>query len=309
MRETVIGLNNTEAKRNIKDSVFTKMFGQKKYLLQLYQSLHPEDTAATADDLRTITLEPIFIKSLTNDLGFSVGDKLFILVEAQSTESVNIIFRSFMYLAHTYQEYFEETKQNLYGTKLVNAPEPELYVIYTRNARINKDVITLSDEFYGGKKTALDIKINVITDENSSGIVSQYINFTKVLDKQIKEYGYKKEAIAKTIEICKNEDVLSEFLKEHEKEVVTIMRSLFDQEKALEIYFYNVRKDAEEEGRAEGEAKGRAEGREEGKEDVVIEMIKENLEPSYINRLTKVSIERINELKTLLTNNVQLAND
>ncbi len=297
MKETVIGLNHTEARRNIKDSVFTKMFSQKKYLLQLYQSLHPEDTVSTEDDLRTITLEPIFVKSLTNDLGFSVNDRLFVLVEAQSTESVNIIFRSFMYLAHTYQEYFEETKQNLYGTKPVNAPEPELYVIYTRNTKANKDVISMSEEFFGGKKTALDVKINVITDENSSGIVNQYINFTKVLDAQIRKYGYKKEAIAKTIEICKNEDVLKEFLKEHEKEVVSIMRSLFDQEKALEIYFYNVRKDAEEEGRAEG------------KEDVVIEMIKENLEPSYINRLTKVSIERINELKTLLSNNMQLAKE
>ncbi|MCD7855154.1 MAG: hypothetical protein LUG66_06030 [Clostridiales bacterium] len=309
MKETAAGLNKMEARRNIKDSVFTKMFSQKKYLLQLYQSLHPEDTVSTEDDLRTITLEPIFIKSLTNDLGFSVNDRLFVLVEAQSTESVNISFRSFMYLAHTYQEYFEETKQNLYGTKPVKAPEPELYVIYTRNAKINKDAITLSEEFYGGKKTALDIKVNVITDENSSGIVNQYINFTKVLDAQIKKLGYKQEAIAKTIEICKNEDVLSEFLKEHEKEVVTIMRSLFDQEKALEIYFYNVRKDAEEEGRAEGRAEGEAKGRVKGKEAVVIEMIKENLEPSYINKLTKVSLERINELKTLLMDNVQLASD
>ncbi|MCD8215420.1 MAG: hypothetical protein LUC97_07260 [Clostridiales bacterium] len=32
-----------EMKRKIKDSVFTKMFRQKKYLLQLYQALHPED--------------------------------------------------------------------------------------------------------------------------------------------------------------------------------------------------------------------------------------------------------------------------
>ncbi len=30
-------------KRTVKDSVFTDLFGQKRYLIQLYRSLHPED--------------------------------------------------------------------------------------------------------------------------------------------------------------------------------------------------------------------------------------------------------------------------
>ncbi|MCD8238232.1 MAG: hypothetical protein LUC92_02690 [Clostridiales bacterium] len=49
-------------KRNIKDTVFTRLFREKKYLLQLYQALHPEDTDTTEEDLKTITLEPIFFK-------------------------------------------------------------------------------------------------------------------------------------------------------------------------------------------------------------------------------------------------------
>ncbi|MCD8089384.1 MAG: hypothetical protein LUD81_01950, partial [Clostridiales bacterium] len=83
-------------KRNIKDTVFTRLFREKKYLLQLYQALHPEDITATENDLKTITLESIFTKEISNDLGFAVNDKLFILVEAQSTISVNIIVRSFL---------------------------------------------------------------------------------------------------------------------------------------------------------------------------------------------------------------------
>ena len=35
------------AKRNIKDCVFTNMFGDKKYLIQMYKALHPEDTETT----------------------------------------------------------------------------------------------------------------------------------------------------------------------------------------------------------------------------------------------------------------------
>ena len=33
-------------KRTVKDSVFTDLFGQKRYLVQLYRSLHPEDVEA-----------------------------------------------------------------------------------------------------------------------------------------------------------------------------------------------------------------------------------------------------------------------
>ena len=36
-------------KRKIKDSVFTNLFQDKKYLLQLYKALHPEDTDVTED--------------------------------------------------------------------------------------------------------------------------------------------------------------------------------------------------------------------------------------------------------------------
>ena len=39
-------------KRNIKDSVFTDLFKIKKYSLELYKSLHPEDKDVTESDLK-----------------------------------------------------------------------------------------------------------------------------------------------------------------------------------------------------------------------------------------------------------------
>ena len=38
-----------------------------------------------------------------------------ILAEAQSTWSVNIVVRAFLYLAQTWNEYIEATDQNRYG--------------------------------------------------------------------------------------------------------------------------------------------------------------------------------------------------
>ncbi len=285
------------AKRNIKDTVFTRLFREKKYLLQLYQALHPEDKTTTEDDLKTITLEPIFLKDITNDLGFSVKDKLFILVEAQSTASVNIIMRSFMYLAHTYQEHFKETEQNLYGTKPVVIPKPELYVIFSCDTKTDKDILTLSEEFFDGEETAIEIRVKVITEKNSKGIIEQYILFTKVLDEQVKMYRYTRKAVEETLRICESYDILKEFLKEHEKEVANIMISLYSQDEIYEMYIRDLKKEIKAEGRAEG------------KEDVVIEMLKNNFEPSIINKLTQVSLDRIGELKAYLSNNLQLASE
>ena len=60
-------------KRKIKDSVFTDLFQNKKYLLQLYKALHPEDTEVTEDALADITIKHVLIDGDYNDLGFSVG--------------------------------------------------------------------------------------------------------------------------------------------------------------------------------------------------------------------------------------------
>ena len=48
-------------KHKIKDSVFTDLFKNKKYLLQLYQALHPEDLDTTEDDIDDITLKHVLV--------------------------------------------------------------------------------------------------------------------------------------------------------------------------------------------------------------------------------------------------------
>ena len=72
------------AKHTIKDSIFTNLFQDKKYLLQLYKTLHPEDTEVTEDELSDITIHNIMTNEIYNDVGFIVGEKLLILTEAQA---------------------------------------------------------------------------------------------------------------------------------------------------------------------------------------------------------------------------------
>ena len=115
------------AKRTAKNSVFLDLFQNKSYLLKLYKTLHPEDTTATEDSLTDVTIENVLTDNLYNDLGFIVNNKLMILIEAQSTWTMNILVRVLLYLAQSYHEYFQRTSQNYYKSKKVKMPKPELY--------------------------------------------------------------------------------------------------------------------------------------------------------------------------------------
>ena len=91
-------------KREVKDSVFSDLFGIKRYLLQLYRTLHPEDETTAEDDLVDVTIDNVLTDDLYNDLSFMVGDRLMVLVEAQSTWTANIVVRALLYLAQVWKE-------------------------------------------------------------------------------------------------------------------------------------------------------------------------------------------------------------
>ena len=214
-------------KRKIKDSVFTNLFQDKKYLLRLYKALHPEDNNVTEEDIKDVTIKHILVDADYNDLGFSVGGRLVILVESQSIWTLNIIIRALMYLIQTYHDFFKRTKQNLYGSKKVDMPKPELYVIFTGEKRKNPpDTISLSKDFFDGEKIAVDAEVKVLYQEDEGNIIGQYIIFCKVYNEQRKKYGQTKKAVTETIRICKNRNVLKEYLESKEQEVVDIMMVL-----------------------------------------------------------------------------------
>ena len=107
--------------------MFLDIFQDKKNLLKLYKTLHPEDTEATEDTLDIVTIDNVLTDNLYNDLGIMVGNnRLLLLLEAQASWTVNILIRILLYLAQSYHEYFERTSQSLYKTKKVKMPKPEL---------------------------------------------------------------------------------------------------------------------------------------------------------------------------------------
>lgn len=62
-----------------------------------------------------------------------------------------------------------------------------------------------------------------------------------------KQHGMTQKAVTETIRICKDRNVLKEYLFEREKEVVTIMMSLFDDEQIMKSFIRSERHEAAQE--------------------------------------------------------------
>ena len=126
-------------------------------------------------------------------------------------------------------------------------PKPELYVIYTGNRKDRPKELQLSKEFFpDATDLALDVKVKMIYGDNEDDIIGQYVLFTKVYDEQRKLHGRTQKAIEETIRICKERNVLKEYLESREGEVVTMMMTLFDHEQIMKNHDATIRREATE---------------------------------------------------------------
>ncbi len=244
------------AKAKIYDSVFTDLFSDPENQLKAYQALHPEDTQTTVDDIRNVTLKATLLNQMYNDLGFTVGNRLVILVEDQSSWSENIAIRSMMYLAQTFEQYLKKTKQNYYGERAVRLPQPELYMLYVGDKAYTEREISLADVHWGGDRSVLDLRVRVIYGDGSGTILAQYAAFSRIYRNNTKRYGRTEKAVLQTIDQCISEDILKDYLTRKRTEVIGLMLALFDSQEVQNMYEESIK----EEGRVEGRAEGRAEG-------------------------------------------------
>ena len=254
---------NTEGARvrhDAKNTIFLDLFSIPQYRLELMKALHPEMTDLTEDDIKPVTLNPVILNGQYNDLALLVRNKLIIFAEAQSTWSINILVRILLYLAGTYQDYITGEGCNVYSSRKINLPEAEFYVIYTGDRKIEKDVISLSEDFWHNPNSQIDLRVKVIHSGNKNDIIGQYIIFSKVLDEQIRLHGRKKIALENAMRICQNEGVLRGYLEGRKKEVIEIMTILFDQEYATEAYALERERIGEKRGQERGEKRGKIKG-------------------------------------------------
>ena len=237
--------------------------------------LHPEDDISKIEDITLVTLDNQLLRTQYNDLGFIVGNRLLILIEEQSYWSINLLIRILLYLADSYQRYIRNNHLNVYNTRKILIPKPEFYVIYPKERNGMPEEITLSKDFFGIEDpddVFIDIKVKIIYDSKQGDIINQYVNFCRVFDEQVRLYGQTEKAVNETIRICKDKNVLKEYLQR--EEIPNIMFGVFDKEYQLNLMIEEERQEAREEGLAEGRAEGIETGLAEGREETELKSIK-----------------------------------
>ncbi len=284
-------------KRNIKDFVFTDLFGIKEFTFELYKALHPEDTLTTEEDIRNITQKSSFVNSEYNDLGFLVRDKLIILVEEQSTWSENILIRMLFYIAETIREYVAEKNLNLYGSAKVSIPTPELYVIYAGDKKTDKETISLKESFFDGKETDIDVRIRIINTTNKSrcnnraDIVNQYLKFAQIENEEVRKTGRTLETLQRIIARCEEDGVLIEYFMRRKGEVFNYFKAAISDEEELRMYENQIRMESHARGLAEGRATGLAEGKTEAYSGIAKNLKSLGYDMPEICKLTGLSEE------------------
>ena len=246
------------SKIKVKDTVFTDLFGDARYLLQLYKALHPEDESVTEADLKNVTCKSVLTNRLYNDLGFRARDSLIILVEAQSTWSRAVVARLFMYLALTYVDYFyedDERYRSLYSNKDLQNPEAELYVIYTGERLQNRpEFLTWREDVAHGRPGLMNFPVKVLYDGKPGDIINHYVTYCKILDAQRALTGSSVKTAVETIRKCRELGVLKEYLDSRRSEtMINLMTEPFDQETIIRGMVKEERREARQEGIAMGE--------------------------------------------------------
>ena len=102
----------------------------------------------------------------------------------------------------------------------------------------------------------------IIYGGEEGNIISQYVTFCHVLNDQYRKLGYTAEAVREAIRICKDKNVLKEYLEEREGEVIDMMITLFDQETIRENYVAARGREAVEEADRKAAAKAEKAARE-----------------------------------------------
>ena len=108
------------------------------------------------------------------------------------------------------------------------------------------------------------------------------------------------KALVATIDYCKGNDILKEFLETKEREVMDVMMGLFTQEQATNMILKERYNEGRLEGRLEGKLEGKLEGRLEGIQEKTVSIAKamkeQNFHTDMIISITGLSKEEIDNL-------------
>ena len=147
------------ANRNYKDTVFRKLFSDRRNLLSLYNAIN--GTAYTDETkLEIVTLENAIYMGMKNDLAFIIDTNLF-LYEHQSTYNPNMPLRDLFYISSEYQKLVD--RKSLYSSILLKLPAPNFIVFYNGKRKMPDRWTNCLSESYENQQGDPNLELKVVT--------------------------------------------------------------------------------------------------------------------------------------------------
>ena len=146
---------------------------------------------------------------------------------------MNIIFRLADYYYDSAMSYLVMRNTDLYSSVKIDIPDVETFVIYTGRKKVDKEVLSLNQEFFGGNRDKPEFKARIIHGDYKGGIIEEYMGFCRIWDEHVlaaKKPEQKQEAVAITIDLCIQRGYLAEYLQAHRAEVEKIMMTMLSPE-------------------------------------------------------------------------------
>ena len=289
--------------RQYQDTVFRAYMNDADRLRDVAGALHGR-TYTSVERVRIVTLDGTFLSQMKNDISFLLAGRHLVFMEHQSTLNQNMPLRCLYYICEQLRQYIPA--KSLYQNKQIPLPRPEFHVFYTGSKdTLETEQMRLSDAYMEGEGD-IHLELKVIFHNIAYGSekmllrrsrpLHDYSFFLNCIKTNIAGGMERVRAIREAMRYCMEHDVMKEFLQEHESEVIDMVNFEWNQKDFEEA----IREDGIEQGmargREEGREEGRAKGREEEKSAFILGMLKEKLPLETIARVSKMSVERIQEL-------------
>ena len=286
------------ANRKYKDTVFRKLFSDRKNLLSLYNAIN--GTAyMDASQLEIVTLDNAIYMGMKNDLAFIINTNLF-LYEHQSTYNPNMPLRDLFYISGEYQKLVD--LKSLYTSTMLRIPTPNFIVFYNGTEKNEDRWVEYLSESYENMSGEPNLELKVIILNINVGHNKKLMEECQTLREyaqyvaKVRRYSEEMElntAVECAVSESIQEGILKEFLQKNRAEVI-----------AMSIFEYNEEEEKRKLRKAEYEA-GMAEGVMKTKKETAISLAEMGLSVQQIAQGVKVEEKTVhkwlNEKKNMKT--------
>ena len=278
-----MALSENQTSKAFRDIFFRHLFHDPKRAIELCNALvdadYPDDTPVEFLSLETDTLMARF-----NDVAFTVGEQLIVMVEHQSTINPNMPLRFLGYIWNTLNTKLK-THDSLFAHKRMSIPTPRFFVLYNGKGKLKERESRLSDAFMRrDDNPSLELTVTAIDINRNNGeevlVKSQSLYayaslITEIEERMAAEIG-RDRAIREAVQYCVEHNILAQYLKENFEEVCKMLGMVYD--KAAEARVL------------------KEEGRQEEKISIVRKMLALSMPVADISKVTGFTEEEIQKL-------------